>query len=518
MKKIVICDDEFLVRKGISSLVDWSLYGYELCGDFGLGKDVIENLPNLKPDIILTDLFMQPVSGFELITSVKELYPNIKIVVLSNYNDFENVKKAMKLGADDYIFKLTLDAEELIKILNEITQDIDHKVDNDFRENDNNETKAIKLNNAIINKDVTILQELKLNTNFEQSYRVFALRIEGLLYFNDDSIKNNYFFIQNMSEVLSLVMKKKYSVFDIIIKEPNIAVIIYNDDSDLSFNQFFENICLHLEQCYGYSIGLYLSAKTTQFDNLLESVEQVLSLIEYSYHLEIHHCCTIVEKQKIVPFVLLQEFSFQNLKLLQNSADAKTLVTMVKALLDYILGKKFKKSDIIACLFKVCRYLYFCFDQYGLDLDKIKDENNLNCFELVKNCDSFPDLKDKLVILLDEYISLYENKIKLRKEIRDAISYIEENLDKSLTIAQVSEQVFMSESHFAHEFSSQVGIPFNKYLINKKMEKAKNLLRVTDLRISEISESIGISNPNYFSAQFKKSFNMNPLEYRKSCI
>ena len=107
MKKLMIVDDEFLVRLGIASLMTWENYGYTIAAEASNGKEALEKIEGDHPDIVLTDLMMSPGDGFELIETCLKKYPEMKFIVLSNYNDFDNVRKAMKLGASDYVFKLT---------------------------------------------------------------------------------------------------------------------------------------------------------------------------------------------------------------------------------------------------------------------------------------------------------------------------------------------------------------------------------------------------------------------------
>jgi two-component system response regulator YesN len=120
LKKIMIVDDEFIVRVGIRSIVKWEEHGYVMVGEAASGQDALEKIEQYRPDIILTDLVMDNMDGFELIRICAERYPEIDFVVLSSYNDFENVRRAMKLGVRDYIFKLTANPGEILRVLDEI--------------------------------------------------------------------------------------------------------------------------------------------------------------------------------------------------------------------------------------------------------------------------------------------------------------------------------------------------------------------------------------------------------------
>jgi two-component system response regulator YesN len=121
LKKIMIVDDEFIVRVGIRSIVNWEEHGYVMAAEAADGQEALEKIGLYRPDIVLTDLVMGNMDGFELIRICAERYPEISFVVLSSYNDFENVRRAMKLGVRDYIFKLTATPGEILRILDEIS-------------------------------------------------------------------------------------------------------------------------------------------------------------------------------------------------------------------------------------------------------------------------------------------------------------------------------------------------------------------------------------------------------------
>lgn len=125
MKQIMIVDDEFLVRIGIKSMLDWETKGYSIVCEAINGQDAIEKLGQYTPQILLTDIVMEPINGLELIKYCAVHYPEIRIVVLSNYNDFEKVRTAMKLGARDFLFKLTTSPSELLDVLDSISKEID---------------------------------------------------------------------------------------------------------------------------------------------------------------------------------------------------------------------------------------------------------------------------------------------------------------------------------------------------------------------------------------------------------
>lgn len=122
MIKILITDDEPLVRAGIKSVIPWNKYGFEVIGEAWNGEDAYQKILELKPDILITDIKMPKMDGIALLKRLKIEHIPIQSLVLSCFDEFELVREAMKYGAHDYILKLSIDPEKLLEVLNEIKQ------------------------------------------------------------------------------------------------------------------------------------------------------------------------------------------------------------------------------------------------------------------------------------------------------------------------------------------------------------------------------------------------------------
>ncbi|MCI2047280.1 MAG: response regulator [Faecalibacterium sp.] len=187
MRKILIVDDEILVRVGFRSITDWEAHGYTILGEASDGAEAMELIRAQQPDIVLTDLMMGKMDGFALILACKQEFPQVRFVVLSSYNDFENVKRAMKLGAVDYIFKLTAKPAEILKILDEIPETAPSAPKDEALVRKN--LPAIKANLILTAAQKSYLRaasleakfrEMGLTTDFEKPYRVMYFRNDSL--------------------------------------------------------------------------------------------------------------------------------------------------------------------------------------------------------------------------------------------------------------------------------------------------------------------------------------------------
>lgn len=206
MKKILIVDDEYLVRVGIRSFLDWEQHGYTLVGEAADGESALEKIQQLHPDIVLTDLKMEGMDGFALIAASKKRWPHLQFVVLSSLDDGENVKTAMKLGASDYIFKLTTKPEELLTILDELPCAVpDAPMETMVRKNRSGIKWQLIRNAAqAFYPDRTGLQnefqQLGLSTDFSRPYWVLLLQLGSEDSPADQSAPLVKYALENMAE------------------------------------------------------------------------------------------------------------------------------------------------------------------------------------------------------------------------------------------------------------------------------------------------------------------------------
>ena len=101
MIKVFLVEDEYAIREGIKKSVDWEKNGFELVGEAGDGEMAFPKILKTKPDILITDIRMPFMDGLELATLVKKELSDIKIVVLSGYDDFNYAKKAISIGVEE---------------------------------------------------------------------------------------------------------------------------------------------------------------------------------------------------------------------------------------------------------------------------------------------------------------------------------------------------------------------------------------------------------------------------------
>ena len=124
--KLIIADDERMIRKGLVNNIKWNDMGFEVVGDFIDGEDVIAWLKEQNADVVFTDVSMCQVSGLAVARWVRENKPWIRVVIISGYKEFEYVKEAIQVGAVDYILK-PVKPQEIEKVFRKLKEELDQE-------------------------------------------------------------------------------------------------------------------------------------------------------------------------------------------------------------------------------------------------------------------------------------------------------------------------------------------------------------------------------------------------------
>lgn len=527
MKRIMIVDDEALVRMGIKSLLDWEKHGYEVVCDASSGQEALEKIETYCPDIILTDLKMEPGDGFWLICQCRRRYPAIVFVVLSNYNDFDNVRKAMKLGASDYVFKLTIKPDEMLKILEDVSRNLKPTEDSSGSKALKKNLESIKTgileklldpNPALPFKMEELFADIPLKVCLDESYRAVFLRIDHykILSLRGDFPKKDLLRF-TMENIIDEVFNRSNRADVFFWKDGYYAVLanVANDDMEL-LNKEFHMLVNGVRRVLGVSVSGAVSRDYCGMAMAGAAVQESAAILNQVFYKSENLYQRTLDKTGLEKE--LQEKETEKCRQLLEQGNIMGALNFFEEMLALIEKKKpLLRSDVTHFLKKLYRLLYVYCQKAGFDLDQITDKNGADFNAVIEGYDYYRDLENALAELIEKYRHLCsgQGEKRVRREIRQILQYVSENLMRDISVADAAQLVNMSESRFAHLFKEETGTSFGEYINRQRMNQAAWLLNQTDLRVNEIAERIGVDNSNYFSAQFKKVFGKSPMEYRR---
>ena len=520
MYKVIIADDERIIREGISQKINWEKLDLELIDLAINGKDAYEKIKFKKPDIVITDIKMPGMSGLELIDKVCKKDKNIRFIVLSGFEEFEFAKSAMKHGIKHYLLKPT-DEKEICRVLKAVKKELENEKEKqlfleEMRGGLSSMIPLAKeqfLRDRALNK-VYSEKELKYYKNlfnikndvrialfeFDEDYRIeemFALERIVKMYCCSFGFFMNTF-IRNVM-LLLIESGKQEDILDIInkIKEKYSDYYESNITAALSSSKSFDKI--HL---------LYQEAK---------------EILNHKFYLG--NGCVLTDKELIIENQnrVLKDlnFSIEEIVISTKCGNKKAFEEDLNNFFDELKKDKLGKEII----FTYSVDLLTSIIRNNMESIKQNHKRDVNSYfrDLIsiRNANTINEIKDRIKKIAIEITEMnYQNfTCKKNRLVQMIIQKVEENIDnENLNLKWLSNNmVFANVDYLSKIFKKEAGVNFSQYLIQQRMEKAKQLLEsLSDDKIYEVAARVGFgNNSQYFSQVFKQYTGLSPSEYRK---
>ena len=544
MLKIFLAEDEVIVRETIKRMIPWEELGFELVGEAADGEMALPLLIRQKPDLLITDIKMPFMDGLTLAKLAKKELPELKIVILSGYDDFNYAKQAISIGVEEYLLK-PITKNALIERLSEIRSRYEHeKTQKEYYEKFQREMQVYEKNS---------------NRDF----------FEALVCGSMDMME-----VYKKAEKLGL---------DIVAEAYNILIFTMNSEEDFSGQKegyseweaeslemledfFSDNTSAMLFRCNIFSYGVLIKGQKETIDEntrscideikkildrkeqkrqwfvaVGESVER-LSQLQKSYHSASRafsqrylygENILYYEEMELMEHRSGQADTNDNAYLKNVDVNALNPAILQKFLSNglqeetenfvkdyfYAIGQEpmeslvFRNYVILNVRFSVLSFL----KSLGCDTEEMEPENTEEILaESGKNIESAITYAKKMI---SQAITIRDQNSgnKNRSILKTAVDFIDEHyMDEDISLNTAANVANVSSNHFSALFSQNMGQTFIEYLTTLRMNKAKELLRCTGMRSSEIAGEVGYKDAHYFSYLFKKTQGMTPSEYRKA--
>ncbi|MBU3112918.1 response regulator transcription factor [Clostridium lacusfryxellense] len=509
--KILIVDDEYLLRQGIKHLVDWNKEGFEIIGEASNGKEALDFIEKLKPHIIISDIVMPVMDGVDLAKIVKTKYPDIQIVILSGYSDFNYVKDTFKLGVKDYVLKPKLNPEELVLLLKNTASNIPNFI-MPTPENSN----TLNINN-LLSKLIS-----GFYTNFNEKTVEDTFPLESFFLIGDNIKKINNINSMSLLSLRSILSKAaKIYLKDLIYYEveadSNLFLLIINLKAE-NYSKVLDQINLMLSEV-SKDIPEIFFVLSKLFNSLYELedvyINNLRPLLGYKFYFKGKNLITYDDLPKNN---LKQKFDFKYY------ADQIYLLNIDNALnyLKEYLCKSITNNNInefeLKTLFENALYnIINILDELNFNMEEMNN-SKLEYFQKIDETKSSDELLHLLDIITKEIRLLLNNQeSKLNDHmINKIIEYISNHYYEQLSLKQVADIFHFNYYYLSSYFSSHNPEGFSEYLNKIRVQKSVDLLRNEKIPVSEISFMVGYSDHSYFCKVFKKFKNLTPSKFRRN--
>lgn len=543
MVKVYLVEDEIIIRQSIKNSIDWEKEGYEFVGDASDGELALPVILKEKPDILITDIRMPFMDGLELSRMVKAELPDIKIVILSGYGDFEYAKQAIKIGVAEYLLK-PVSSAVLLEHLSEIAEKVrDEREDLALKKvyyqemQENEELIKMKFLGELISGKLSLADAMEKGKRFHMNLSGPFYRIILFKFIQEDHVQaeqsealagayeavggyvdrfRDVFRFQRGVEGWAFLLTSVEEEMETQTKAfiEGLKAVIAPFDTLTWFGGIGSEVARIRELRYSFrEADKAFAGRFVQEPNQIISVEQ-LNFEQQDNEFDANIFGEINQFDQIITRFL-------------SSGSLEEVESFVGALFTEISEDHFRSlmirqyiiMNIYATVLTFCKKLRKDAGAEGEAYGQWEGirENEEILKQAVTTAESVDDIKDYIGTLLDHAIEL-RNTVGGRRYsdiIQTAKERIEQDyMSEDISLNSVAAEVCMSPSYFSSVFSKEMGKTFIEYLTEVRMEKAKQYLACSSMKTSEISYEVGYKDPHYFSYIFKKTQGCTPKEYR----
>ena len=516
---ILLVDDDEVIRMGMHKLIEKAGRDWKVCGEFSDGAMALDYLESHSDiDLIICDVRMPIMDGLVLTQTLREKkYENPKVIMLSGYNDFEYVRSAFMNGACDYILK-PFKKDELIALIEKVELQISDEVKTRMKKADNTEFIATEILRRLssckaeeVSGHLERLKDLGINTG---AGCFMALRIVADQYYRQFSQESQYTkALMDCYEELTLIAPGTEDIeFISCILGKEILVLVFaasGDSADSFAGDMFEK--LNPDGGKERSVTIGISSISEKSEDILKLFDEAKKAVMGRFYLGQHH------------FIRALDVEDKTLELQYDINPAAAELTHYVTLCDYMGAKRVLDRvfvDLSYCSEDLFRqYIHGLLDAVCANASSLGSYISANEPETVFCIDylnTYRELKTFMSSLLKNAIEamMREKEQKSERRIEMAKDYIALHYSEPFTLTEIAEYVELNASYFSNLFKTETGMNFSEYLLNVRMDKAKELLKDPKIRIYEIGQLVGYEDAVSFGRAFKKKWGISPKEYR----
>ncbi len=512
MYKILIVDDEKMIRQGIEKSIPWQSILIQEVYTAASAKEAMEVIERHHPDVMITDISMTEMTGLELVEHIRREATDMRIIVLTGYDKFEYARQALQLQVHDFLLK-PIDEKELT---NSIQGQIEELV----------KLRVSRENTMTVKRTQGLQQQLKL-----EKYLRKLLGNDVIEEYQEEEFFQQFHFDKRQHLTVGILIPdrqekedKEMELFRIqtikqicinILDEQN-AGITFSDEKNRIILIFFEKAgeiwgkksAKEITEVLGYEYNvrpkLIMGSKTEGFSKLSISYNDAIFRLEQ----ERENCCSLKEADRKREDIFQDVFNEFKRTMIGNIDNPESIMHAFErfqmSVESYNLSNEYARNTC----FDLASSVYFaCVNENGNKL-----EENLNS---LTHSLGGTDRENACVVT-----AMFLQKLLFREDgdehelIWKVKKRIHGNLADDLTVTNIASELYVTPNYLSRLFKRITGEGCNEYIVRNRIEKAKSLLETTTLKAGEIATMVGYHDMNYFSLAFKKHTGISPTKYR----
>ncbi len=527
--KMILVDDEDEVRGRISSKIS-NESGFSVVGAAGNGYDALELIEKYSPHVVLTDIKMPFIDGIELTSIIRRDFPTVRVAFITGYDEFDYAREAIELNVSSFLTKPVTQAD-ISKFLDKLKIELD----NEFKEKYNLEKlrkqyeKSIPLIienyfiSSLISSEIGQTDEniapADFGINLNDGYLLLFLKLEH------GSIKGNVIDYEKLkfsvrSVAGNIIERCKFEYYSFMFND-GIIFLIRSVSGDFlkKIDPVLYEVVKMTEKYLSVKIDIGISQIKNRPADLYAAYQEADKALGYSKLLNTGRIIYISQlEENIKPRTLnLSDSEIKNIEYTLKFGTDAELESVIKKMKKNALKDKMTVTNYRIYLLKLANIIISFSESAGIDLHQIVNEDIIDKLSEFRNIEHIFDWIENVFSELRE-LNIKTKQSNSDRILEKAVRFIDTNYAKTdISMEKTCEELGTSVSYLSHLFKKNRNTTFIKYLTAVRMEKAKELLKLTHDRIIEIAEKCGYNDVYYFSHSFKKYMGVSPKSYREKC-
>ncbi len=527
MQRVILIDDDVIVRRGLQRNIAWEEHGLQVVGEAGDGEEGMRLFKALNPSIVISDIKMPFMDGLEFSRQLLELNPRSKIVLITGYEEFDYAKQALQLKVFDLILK-PVDNGKLLETLKRAVLDVENDVKLKRQIMESRPLLVQQFLTRLIHgwypgeneiRDQSIFLEISLNW---PQFSVILIKIDE--YYNVKFFPGVYEQETAKFKVMDICrdILETGSGYVLDCGGDEIVLICGTDlrpgEAIQSMFELGETIrqTVNGKILIQITIGIgtvrpgitevavsYRDAKATTEFRHIYGKNQVLVSGETGLPVESDLSDLRINDEQLILKVRLG-MAEDALAILQEAESCLLAHSYVSLSAVRLIGMELA----VLCLkeLQICEPVVAASDPFFLEQCRLVQEGQTIC-------EIFNSLR-QLVEAITGVINRKREAVRAGV-VGDAIRFIENNYyQEGLSLTEVAQAVHVTPVYLSMIFKKENGVNFSDFVTEIRLKKAMELLRNSDLKTYEVAEKVGYSNPRYFSACFKRYTGYSPSEFK----
>ena len=500
MYRVLIVDDEKIEREGIKFLLEQE-EGEQEIYEASNGKQALNILRMQDIDLLLTDIKMPHMDGLELAREAREISDAIQIVIFSGYSDFSFAQEAIHYGVTDYVLK-PVDPERFHDTVHKAKMAISRrKKEKQQAEKEKSFLQQYFLQSYLYSGKEEILEKAGEMIALEEWDKWHcAILVETDQAFFDMAP-------DSMPEDIQEELRRKFFYLNLNTRQ---SILLFNDiycDYELVAKQIY----LQLKRSYHVRFHLAVSRKFEDHTDLPEVLGQLEQAMEEKfYHPDTHVFTSEDDESRPVNDETQDSQLMQKISEDISRKDGEQLWKHFNC-----LSEKYQKNTQFSAMyvkFVFSNVIQELFEESQFSEERLLDKE----IDRLYNCNDIA----QILTITRENIQEYQNFIEQsmsgsRDEVAAVKSYIYQHYNEDLSLETLADKVYLSSGYLSFIFKKETGMNLNRFIRVVRMEKAKELLCSTNMKVAQVSEQVGIPNVSYFCRSFREYYGSSPESYRK---